>query len=103
MAKLSLKANPTFAAKVPIPVAGSDPVEVGFTFKHMNREDFAAWMKSLDGKEKATAVLDMAGGWELDDPFTEESVKQLLSEYMGAFPAIFDKYAAELTQAKRGN
>jgi len=103
MAKLSLKANPTFSAKVGIPKHGSTPVEIQFTFKHRTSKDFSDWLKSLDGKDKAEAVLEMAEGWELEDEFSTDNIRVLLSNYMGAFQAILDTYMKELTQARLGN
>lgn len=105
MPKLKLNAEPTFKAKVLIPIPGGAPVPVEFTFKHRNREDFSAWLKSLedDDKAKPQAVLDIALGWDLDDQFNEATVTQLLSNYIGAFQPILDKYMDELIQAKQKN
>jgi hypothetical protein len=45
MISLRLKANPTFRAKVAIPVPGEKPVEVEFEFKHMKRGELEDWQK----------------------------------------------------------
>ena len=103
MAKLSLTANPTFPGKVEIPVSGGPSVEVGFTFKHRVREDFNAWVQSLDGKNLVDAVTECVAGWELDDKFTPENVKLLLENYMLAGQNIIDAYISELTKAKAKN
>lgn len=103
MAKLSLKANPTFNAKVGIPVAGGSPVDVEMTFKHRTRQEFGEWLKSLEGKERTQAVMECVEGWELSDPFNEESVHTLNDNYMGAANAIVEKYLQELSAAKVKN
>ena len=103
MAKLQLDAAPTFTAKVGIPVPGGDAAPVLFTFRHRTQTDFAKWLKELDGKDKAKAVVEMTSAWDLEDAFDESSIKRLLSNYMGAFDAILSKYVDELTGARRGN
>lgn len=103
MAKLKLNPEPTFKAKVAIPVPGAKSADVEFTFRHRTREAFSEWLVSLDNKEKVEAVMDVALGWDLDDPFNEATVAQLLSSYIGAFQPILDKYMDELVQAKQKN
>lgn len=103
MAKLSLTANPTFKAKVGIPVPGGAPVDVEMEFKHRPRPEFAEWLKALEGKNRVTAVMECVKSWELDDPFNEESVTKLNDNYMGAANAIVDKYLKEISGARQGN
>lgn len=103
MAKLKLNPEPTFKAKVAIPVPGAQAADVEFVFKHRTREQFADWLKSLEDKEKVPAVMEIAMGWDLDDPFNAETVGQLLSQYIGAFQPILEKYMDELVQAKQKN
>lgn len=102
MPKLTLNPNPTFKAKVGIPVAGAaEPAEVEFTFKHRTTEALELWMN--ESAEDLKKVLDMADGWDLPDEFTEENVKKLLQNYFGAATAIITTYLAELLKAKTGN
>ncbi len=103
MPKLTLKQSPTFDAYVAIPVPGADAVRVLFTFRNRKRELFEKWLKSLGDKSKDEAVLDMAEGWELEDDFNPENVTELLSNYLGAFDAIFNAYLEEITQVKVKN
>lgn len=98
-----LKADLSFPGTVSIPRPGKDPVDVAFTFKHRRRADFSEWIKSLAGKDKIVAVMECAVGWELSDPFNQESVSELNEDYMGAADAIIDKYIEELTNARLGN
>lgn len=104
MPKLKLNPEPTFKAKVDIPIPGARPVPVEFIFRNRNREDFAAWAQSLtDEKPAETVVLEIAMGWDLDDAFNEENVKTLLSNYLGSFHPILTRYMDEITQAKAKN
>jgi len=100
--KFSLTPNPTFKAKVGIPVPGEGAALVEFTFKGRTREQLK---ELLDDKEglKIDAVMQMVSGWELDDPFDKEHVEKLLDNYLGAFDAIQDTYLRELTEARTKN
>ena len=109
MAKLSLKANPTFTAMVPIPVAGSEATMVQFTFRHRTRQELDKYLdeiKALDAEgvdNDVSIVMKVATGWELDDPFTQENVLELVSNYHGSGYAISRSYVRELLAAKLGN
>ena len=103
MAKLSLIAKPTFPAKVGIPVAGGDAVDVTFTFKHRTKAALDEFIQSRPEKEDSESVMDLAIGWDLDDAFTVENVELLLQNYMGAALAIYRAYVDELVKAKTKN
>lgn len=103
MAKLSLVANPTFTAKVAIPKAGGDPVELEFTFKHRTKSGLAEFMTSRDDKTDTESFMDMVVGWELADEFNAESVDTLLENYIGTALATYHVYIDELVQAKLKN
>lgn len=103
MAKLTLNPAPTFKAKVGIPVAGGEPVDVEFVFKHRTKDELDAFIESRKGKSDKETLLEMASGWELDDPFSAESVERLLQNYAGAGLAIYKAYIAELYGARIKN
>lgn len=103
MAKLSLVAKPTFSAKVQIPVAGDKAASVQFTFKGRTREAFKAFVESLTDREDVDVVLDIASGWDLDEPFEKLNVELLLQNYLGAARAIIETYINELTSARVKN
>ncbi len=109
---LSLKANPTFTAKVGIPIAGGKTETVKFTFKHRTRSEFDAFTASMrprDGDESTGLerdveyVIAVASGWELADEFNKDNVEVLLQNYYGAAAAIATAYTRELIAAKAGN
>lgn len=101
--KFSLAPNPTFKAKVLIPVPGQSAEAVEFTFKGRSREAFREFMESLKDREDADVVMDIASGWELDDAFDKSNIEKLCENYLGAARAVIEKYLSELTQARLGN
>lgn len=101
--KLSLTLDPTFQAKVQIPVAGKKPAEVEFTFKGRTRDQFQVFVDGLSGREDVEVILDIASGWDLEDPFGKDSIEKLCQIHIGAPRAIIEKYLTEITQARSGN
>lgn len=100
--KFKLQPEPTFKAKVDIPVHGGDAVAVEFEFKHKTRDQVAELFKDTKRSDVDT-ILEVLAGWELDDPFGKESVELLVQNYAGAASAIVARYVEELIQARRGN
>jgi Phage tail assembly chaperone len=104
MAKLKLVADPTFRAKVPIPVAGSDAaVDVLMTFRHRKKSELEEFIKTRADKTDADTFMDMVTAWELEDEFNRANAETLLENYMGAGLATFRVYIEELAKAKLGN
>lgn len=103
MAKIQLTANPTYKAKVSIPVPGSRAAEVEFTFKARPKPEFKEFMESLRDREDIDVVMDCVCGWELDDAFSRENVAKLLDSYIGSARAIITKYIEETTAQRLGN
>lgn len=101
--KLSLMAQPTFFADVPIPVAGKGEVKVKFEFKHRTRDELEAWLKSRGERTDVQAMLDMVKSWELDDEFNAENMTTLLQSYVGAARATIDTYIDHLIKGRSGN
>lgn len=101
--KLVLTANPSFKAKVEIPVAGSKPAEVEFTFRHKSKDALKEWLESMQDKEDAETILEVVTGWDLDDPFDKAAIEKLAQNYVGSISAIIAKYISELTGKSLGN
>lgn len=96
-----LKADPTFEAAVPIPIPGSDPKKVKFTFKHRTKDELKEFV--TEERSDIDVVMNIAVGWELEPPFTRENVELLLQNYHGAATAISLTYMRELGGARLGN
>lgn len=103
MAKLTLTPSPTFKASVLVPVPGRKPVAVDFTFMGRTKDEFRAYLDNLSDREDVDVLMDTITGWELDDPFSRETVAQLVQAYPGSAQAILEKYIREVTGAKLGN
>lgn len=103
MAKLKLQPEPTFKAKVGIPVPGGAPVSVEFTFIWRNREDLQKFIAAGAEQPDTETILQMCSGWESTDPFTRESIDILVANYIPAPQAIFDTYIDEHTKARTKN
>ena len=103
MGKLKLVANPTFTAKVGIPVAGGEPVEVLFTFRHRTKTALDEWVNSRADQSDADSFMGMVEGWELEDAYTQANVELLLENYIGTALATYRVYIDQLVQAKLKN
>lgn len=103
MAKLTLIASPTFSAKVGIPVAGCEPADVVFTFKHRSKADLDEFVASRQGASEVDSVMAMAQGWDLVAEFNAENVALLIQNYIGAPVVIFRAYLDELLKTKAKN
>lgn len=107
--KFTLAVNPTFKAPVQIPVAGGGSAEIVMTFKHRTRDEFKEFNESLNVPEGAPpvkqidALMDIASGWDLDEPFDREHVEKMLQRFMGSGEAILQVYFSELTGARAKN
>jgi hypothetical protein len=103
MAKLTLTASPTFPATVKIPVPGAKPAPVEFKFNGMTKTAYKEWFEKLSTTEDVDAVMQVASGWDMAEPFNKESVEKFLDQYIGAAKAILEKFIGELTGAQLGN
>jgi hypothetical protein len=102
-AKLSLAVAPTFKATVQIPVPGGRSAAVEFVFKARTRDEFKEFLEILKDAEDVEMILDVASGWDLDEPFDKANINKLVQSYMGAARAILDVYISELTGARAKN
>lgn len=103
MAKLKLIADPTFSAKVAVPRAGLEPVEVLFTFKHRTKTQLDEFIKTRAEKSDLESFLDMVVGWELPDEFNAENVGLILENYIGTALETYRVYIDQLLKAKVKN
>lgn len=109
MATLKFKPDPTFTARVMIPVHGGDPAPVVFTFKHRTKDAMSRLLDKVQAEVPAgtrsdvQVVQDIASGWDFEEPFTAKNIELLLQNYAGAGRAIFNSYVQEIGQARSGN
>lgn len=103
MAKLALKANPTFTKKVGIPVAGGAVSDVTFTFKHRTKTELEKFIDSRPDKDDVETFMAMVEAWDLEEEFNIENATELLENYIGAALAVYRAYIDELVAAKAKN
>ena len=101
--KLSLSVAATFKSSVSIPVPGGKSADIEFIFKHRTRAAFKEFVETLPGAEDVDVLMDIASGWDLDEPFGKDSVEKLVERYMGSAHAVLEVYLAELTGARAKN
>lgn len=102
--KFTLVPQPTFKKKVKMPIPGADFVDVEFTFKHRSKTEFQEFMEAAkDQTDDVALLMDIASGWELEEPFDKDHVEKLVDGYVGAARAIFTAYVDELVKARVGN
>lgn len=112
--KFTLAINPTFKAPVQIPTHGGGSAEIEVTFKHRTRDEFKEFTESLkaatagdgeavDGPKDVDVIMDIASGWNLDEPFDVANVEKMVQRYMGSAQAIIQVYYEELTGARTKN
>lgn len=103
---LKLKASPTFKAKVGIPAAGGETVEIEVEFKHMTKgqlEQFLTGDEAKTRKDEDT-ILAIASGWSgVDAEFNKASLTELFQHYHAAARVMVEAYFLELTQARLKN
>lgn len=103
MPKLVLQPAPTFSKVVKVPVPGGETADVTFTFRHRTRDELKAWGDGAEGRSDVQAVLDMATGWDLAEPFDAENVGVLVQNYPASALAVLRTYYDELSAARLGN
>lgn len=103
MAKLSINAAPTFKAKVGIPIAGGESVEVEFTFKHRTKPQLDEFVAACADKSDADTFMEMVSGWDFAEEFSADAVKTMTENYIGAGLATYRAYLDELVKAKVKN
>ena len=103
MARLKLIAEPTFPARVEVPLAGGAVAEVVMTFKHRTRTQLDEYIASRAGKTDVESFMEIVSGWDLEDEFTAANVELLLENHIGAALAVYKTYLKELVGAREKN
>ncbi len=107
-----LQPNPTFSAKVEIPVPGADaPATLPLVFRHKGRKAAQAWVESAPGRQDIDFLMEIVADWGAEvvgedgqpQAFSREAFDRLLDEYPASGQAIFNAYLRELGEARRGN
>jgi hypothetical protein len=89
--KLNLTASPTFKSSVNIPIPGAQAVPVEFTFRGRTKDEFKKFVDVMGTREDVDVILDMATGWDLEEPFDKEHIEQMPQQYIGSGGAVMEE------------
>lgn len=126
MAKIRIAQSPTFKAMVLIPIVGSEPEKIEFTFKYRDRLELAAlfdeWntnrdqaraalgekptysqIVAADTEQQSQQIKDLVVGWGFDDKFDDKSILALVKSCQGAAEAVVEAYQGAYKLARLGN
>ena len=126
MAKIRIAQNPMFKAMVLIPIVGSEPEKIEFTFKYRDREELAAlfdewnakrdefkaglgdkptWSEivAADTEQQSQQIKDLVIGWGFDDKFDDKSIRAFVKSCHGAAEAVVNAYQGAFNRARLGN
>ena len=105
-----LKANPTFRAKVVIPIPGGGKQSIDFEFRHKTRTELKRFTEGAQGQADGAALHPIVAGWsgvtdESDQPveYSRDALERLLDLFPSAAQAITAAYFEELAAARLGN
>ncbi|MBC3246568.1 hypothetical protein HU746_18120 [Pseudomonas lurida] len=126
MAKIRIAQKATFNAPVLIPIVGSAPEKVEFTFKYRDRTELAAlfdewnearnkaraalgdkpsWSEvvAVDTEQQAQQIKDLVVSWGFDDEYSEDNIVAFVKSCQGAAEAVVKAYEGAYSQARLGN
>lgn len=126
MAKIRIAQKATFNAPVLIPIVGSEPEKVEFTFKYRDRTELAAlfdewnearnkaraalddkpsWSEvvAVDTEQQTQQIKDLVVGWGFDDEYNDDNIVAFVKSCHGAAEAVVKAYESAYSQARLGN
>lgn len=74
---------------------GSEKLSAMLEAGQLTIEQINAFTRALRDTRPAQ-VMTIATGWDLSDPFNEESLAQMFDSYAGAFEAIWDTFREQI-------
>lgn len=96
--------DPIFEAPVKIHVPGKGAGVIQVTYKYLNLEERAAYIKALGNKTNAEALQEIIVSWrEIDTAYSPASLNKLLSKYDTAAKALFETFFRESSGAPEKN
>jgi hypothetical protein len=102
-----LQVDPTFKAKVMIPVPGKPSVPVEIEYRHKTKSDLLVYLERAGrarGAEEADVLHEVIAGWSgIDREYSRDALAELIDVLGGAGGALLMAYSKELTDARLGN
>lgn len=107
-----LSPAPMFPLIVPLHIPGQAGLAtLELVAKHKTRKELNAWLRTAKDRTDAEFLLDVIAGWgptvvDAQDrtvPFSAEAFAKLLDDYPAASQDIYNRYLAELSEARAKN
>lgn len=90
--KITLGRLPDFKLPVKIVMPNGDDGEVIFTVRHLKIDEIQEIYNSESIKNDVEMIMHLATGWDLEDEFNAENVKELVSLFPAISIQIFKSY-----------
>jgi hypothetical protein len=108
MSKVVLARKPTFDLPVVAQLLGGGKLEFTVTYKAMRLSEFKAFIERVQaqhykGKPDSDVVMEIAEGWDLDQPFTAEGIEGAIEDAPGLGGSISRRFVEEYERVRWGN
>lgn len=105
-AKLTLDDTATFTAPVEYTVPGGEKARFNVTYKWRTSDELKEFGKQFgqeggSGLTDAEVFMEIATGWDLKFPFSEEAVTKLTQKYIGIAAIVLAEYFKQHTASLR--
>ena len=99
MAKFKLKAVADFPLKVAFNAPDGKQYDVIFTAKHVKAKGLFDAIKSASDRDLTDVkfIQEYATGWDLEEEFNEENIRELVELFPGVMAAFVGEYTTALT------
>lgn len=94
--KLTLGALPNFKLPVKFTLPNGDEASVVFTVKHRKASEIQELYSDENGISDIQMITELAVGWDLEEEFNEENIRELLDLYPAAALALTGHYLQAL-------
>ena len=94
--KVTLGALPNFKLPVKFTMPNGDEGKIVFTVKHRKASEIQDLYASENPISDVEMITQLATGWDLEEEFNDENVKQLVEYYPAAALALTGHYLSAL-------
>lgn len=94
--KLTLGALPNFKLPVKFTMPNGEEAKIVFTVKHVKANEIQDLYASENAISDVEMITKLAVGWDLEEEFNEENVKELISYFPASALALTGTYLAAL-------
>lgn len=122
--KFKIAQSATFKQEVDVPRIGGESVKIKFEYKYLTRKELAKiydkWREAAESLNvdqdmsyeelvdlevglQVEQLKDILVGWEFEDEFNEDAIRELVESSTHASQEIINKYHEAYAQVKLGN